>query len=44
VDRLEVRWPNGTLEEWSGVAVDRILTLREGTGRRIASPASVDDK
>ncbi|HVR71763.1 MAG TPA: CRTAC1 family protein [Vicinamibacteria bacterium] len=36
VDRLEVRWPNGSLEEWSGLAVDRILTLREGTGRRIA--------
>jgi hypothetical protein len=33
VDRLEVRWPNGQEEQWSGVAVDRILTLKEGDGR-----------
>jgi hypothetical protein len=33
VDRLEVRWPSGLEEEWSGVAGDRILTLKEGTGR-----------
>jgi len=34
VGRLEVRWPSGLVEEWSDVAVDRILTLREGTGGR----------
>jgi hypothetical protein len=34
VDRLEVRWPNGTVEEWSGLTADRILTVREGTGKR----------
>jgi hypothetical protein len=31
VDRLEVRWPNGSEESWSNVEVDRILTLREGS-------------
>jgi hypothetical protein len=36
VDRLEVRWPGGLVEQWSDVAADRILTLREGSGRRIA--------
>ena len=32
VDRLEVRWPGGLEESWTGVAVDRLLTLREGEG------------
>lgn len=30
VDRLEVRWPGGLEESLTGVAVDRLLTLREG--------------
>ena len=34
VDRLQVRWPNGRVEEWTGLAVDRLHTLREGAGRR----------
>jgi hypothetical protein len=34
VDRLEVRWPNGLEEHWTGMAADRILTLKEGTGTR----------
>jgi hypothetical protein len=34
VERLAVRWPNGLQEEWRDVAVDRILTLREGTGAK----------
>lgn len=33
VDRLEVRWPNGLEEEWTHVQADRILTLKEGSGR-----------
>jgi hypothetical protein len=33
VDRLQVRWPNGRKEEWSGIAADRILTVTEGTGK-----------
>jgi hypothetical protein len=30
---VTVRWPSGDTEEWSGLAVDRWTTLREGTGR-----------
>ncbi len=30
---VQVRWPNGQVEEWSDVAVDRWITLKEGTGR-----------
>jgi hypothetical protein len=33
LDRLEVRWPNGLQEEWRDVAVDRIMTVEEGSGR-----------
>ena len=33
-ERIEVRWPNGLEEHWTEVAVDRILTLKEGTGRK----------
>ncbi len=35
VERLEVRWPNGLEEEWRDVAVDRILALKEGTGKAL---------
>ena len=35
VDRLEVRWPNGGEESWSNLEVNRILTLREGSGQRV---------
>jgi enediyne biosynthesis protein E4 len=38
VDRLEVRWPNGLQEEWRDLAVDRVLTLTEGTGAATAKP------
>ncbi len=29
-ERLEVRWPSGTVQTWSDVAADRILDIREG--------------
>ncbi len=32
VDELEVRWPDGTLESWSGLSGDTIHTLRRGQG------------
>jgi hypothetical protein len=32
VDRLEVRWPNGLEEQWTGLAPNAIVTLKEGTG------------
>src|SRR5438105_1400392 len=34
VERLWVRWPNGLEEEWRDLGVDRILTLREGSGTK----------
>ena len=33
VDRVDVRWPNGLEETWTGVAPDRVLTLREGEAK-----------
>ena len=33
VDRLEVRWPNGLGEEWTGLPVDQIVNLKEGSGK-----------
>ena len=35
VDSLEVRWPSGHQEAWAGVAADRMLTLKEGSGRAL---------
>jgi hypothetical protein len=32
VERLEVRWPNGREESWSGLGIDRLHTLKEGSG------------
>jgi hypothetical protein len=36
VDRLEVRWPNGLEEMWSDLEVNRIVTLKEGSGQPLA--------
>jgi enediyne biosynthesis protein E4 len=33
VERLEVRWPSGLEEEWRDLAVDRILAVKEGSGK-----------
>jgi enediyne biosynthesis protein E4 len=35
VERLEVRWPSGHEEAWAGVAADRIITVKEGSGRAL---------
>jgi len=35
VDRIQVRWPGGRLEEWTGVPAGRYTTLREGDGREL---------
>jgi hypothetical protein len=40
VDRLEVRWPNGLEERWENLDVDRFHTLKEGSGRALASSPS----
>ncbi len=41
VDRLQVRWPRGLEEEWLDLAVDQILTLKEGTGRPLPQGGQV---
>jgi hypothetical protein len=38
IDRVQVRWPAGHCESWSGVPLDKITTLREGSGQEC--PAS----
>jgi len=32
VEKLEVRWPSGGIESFKNIAVDKILTIKEGTG------------
>ncbi len=34
IKAVRVRWPNGTVEEWKGLPVDRYTTLKEGTAPR----------
>jgi enediyne biosynthesis protein E4 len=34
IERLEVRWPNGREEAWTGLAIDQFHTLKEGSGDR----------
>ena len=38
IERLEVRWPNGLEEMWVHVGIDRIVTLKEGSGVAVAPP------
>jgi hypothetical protein len=38
VQAIQVIWPSGRVEEWSGVAVDRYTTLREGSGAERLTP------
>jgi hypothetical protein len=33
VDSVEVRWPSGLQESFEGLAVDKIQTLKEGSGK-----------
>ena len=35
VDAVQVAWPDGTRERFTGVATDRVVTLRRGGGRAI---------
>ena len=37
VDRIQIHWPAGACESWSKIAVDRIMTLREGSGQACPS-------
>jgi hypothetical protein len=38
IDRIEVRWPNGAVEEFSTVAGNQFLKIREGQGVVSKSP------
>ena len=33
LDAVVVQWPDGQRERWTGLAGDRLITLRRGTGR-----------
>jgi hypothetical protein len=35
VDSIQIRWPSGLTEIFAGVAVDKIQTLKEGTGTAV---------
>jgi hypothetical protein len=35
--RVRVQWPDGRIEEWSGVAIDRYTTLVYGTGTAVSA-------
>lgn len=35
IDALAVHWPDGTKEQWKSVRADRIVTLKQGTGRSV---------
>jgi hypothetical protein len=37
IERLEIRWPNGLEEMWADVGIDRIVTLKEGSGVAVKS-------
>ncbi len=38
IDRLEVRWPGGEIEEFGPFAVDRVHTVVAGAGRAVTPP------
>jgi hypothetical protein len=38
IERLEIRWPNGLEEMWTDVGIDRIVTLKEGSGVAVEPP------
>jgi hypothetical protein len=34
---VRVQWPDGRVEEWRGVAIDRYTTLKAGTGTSMSA-------
>ena len=41
IDRIEIRWPNGLVEEWRDVDANRLVRLTEGEGTPVhTEPAS----
>jgi hypothetical protein len=39
IDWIQVRWPSGLTERFENIAVDTILTLKEGSGAAVATAA-----
>ena len=37
LEAIEVRWPDGKAERWEDVKADRVLTLRQGSGRPVTA-------
>ena len=37
VERVEIRWPNGLEEAWTDLAIDRLHTLKEGSGQAMTA-------
>jgi hypothetical protein len=35
IDGLIVYWPDGRTEAWDSIQADRIMTIRQGTGRNV---------
>ena len=44
VDAIEVLWPDGSREEFSGGPADRIVEVRKGQGRPAASEGVADER
>ena len=38
IERLTIRWPDGRHEQWPGMAADRVVTIRQGTGTPVEAP------
>jgi hypothetical protein len=36
IEGLIVYWPDGRAEAWDKIEADRMMTIRQGTGRRIS--------
>ena len=39
IDSLEIRWPNGVVERFDGLSMDKIHALKEGSGTAVAPVA-----
>lgn len=35
IDYVEIRWPDGTMERYHGIVMDRIVTIQYGSGEKI---------
>jgi len=40
IDWIDVRWPSGLVERFEDVSSDRILTLKEGSGKQVDANAA----